>query len=519
MINLNNREPIFPFVDPDNLDPDDPSLEPDEQDYVRQLLKSPKLQEDQRAIRDMLSTLQANILKGHDRDHAVLIFLHFNTMDRKSRKLKGKIVTALKKMIRTKSVKVTSALTQLEEMRRYRRHKIPGGTVTNLYLTAAGYRALGFKDNQLPNDRCFRAGINASANRLNDPETWKLEEPYRQDVDQDHIHAMILMTDDDVQYLGRQVRLILNEMLKTPSGLELARVVTIEHGHQLRDAELQPIEHFGFRDGLSNPLFLNTDRKQVGKYGGDSRWRPWAPLNLILTPEPSARKTPGYGSFLVYRKLEQNVPFFNDQIRNLGLSLSKGRDEPTTLERARALVVGRFSEGTPLTLEKMPYLSQYNSQPNYNNFTYDDDPTGAKCPFHAHIRKANPRNDDSRDRRIVRRGITYGERNLERERQGLQAPPAKDVGLLFMCFQADIALQFEFIQSSLNNPDLPEKKSGIDPISGQTPGRQSLSDLAWPRTWGNSGDIYKDIFNSCVSLKGGEYFFAPSISFLKNIAS
>jgi deferrochelatase/peroxidase EfeB len=69
------------------------------------------------------------------------------------------------------------------------------------------------------------------------------------------------------------------------------------------------------------------------------------------------------------------------------------------------------------------------------------DPAGARCPFHAHTRKTNPRGDAGlafeRTRRIVRRGITYGERP-DLADGATAEPPSTGVGLLFQSFQANL---------------------------------------------------------------------------------
>ena len=52
-------------------------------------------------------------------------------------------------------------------------------------------------------------------------------------------------------------------------------------------------------------------------------------------------------------------------------------------EQLAAAFVGRARDGTPLV--------QHTDQ---NAFRYGGDPEGLRCPFGAHIRRANPRNED-----------------------------------------------------------------------------------------------------------------------------
>src|SRR5262249_46751559 len=143
-----------------------------------------------------------------------------------------------------------------------------------------------------------------------------------------------------------------------------------------------------------------------------------------------------------------------------------------------ALVVGRFENGTPVVLQPIE------GRPT-NNFTYDEDPDGAKCPFQAHIRKVNQRQAETRSRRIARRGITYGAREPEpQDNPGLEEVPAAGVGLLFMCYQKNIVKQFEYLQFVYaNNPGFPAgQEPGIDPLIGQ-PGGNGLGQQRWPARW------------------------------------
>jgi deferrochelatase/peroxidase EfeB len=152
--------------------------------------------------------------------------------------------------------------------------------------------------------------------------------------------------------------------------------------------------------------------------------------------------------------------------------------------------------------------------PVFNNFNFDNDKNGGKCPIQGHIRKVNPRgksrNDqlEERKHRIARRGILYGKRKFD-----LSDHPEKGVGLLFMCFQADIAKQFEHLQKMAN-----ATTGGLDPIIGQTANKKTPLQQQWPSDWAGEGRKTKAFnFQGFVTLQGGEYFFAPSISFLRRL--
>lgn len=180
--------------------------------------------------------------------------------------------------------------------------------------------------------------------------------------------------------------------------------------------------------------------------------------------------------------------------QELGL---KGEDE----ERAGAMLVGRFEDGTPVTLQSEDGADS----PVMNDFTYASDPDGLKCPHYAHIRKVNPRRTTAAGRRHVmaRRGQTYGVRA-----PNLGDRPTGDVGLLFMAFNANLRTQFEYTQKSLANHGDPT--SPIDPVIGQ--GRRRP--LRSPVEWGEPKTRATARIAPAVTMKGGEYFFMPSLPFL-----
>ena len=235
---------------------------------------------------------------------------------------------------------------------------------------------------------------------------------------------------------------------------------------------------------------------------------------------PAANSATSLGSYFVFRKLEQNVKRFKQREEALANALGLAGVDA---ERAGALVVGRFEDGTPLVL-----ASGEKDEPPFNDFNFASDPKSERCPFRAHIRKPNPRRGSTaflnefrlRDHRggerghiMARRSITYGSRHLD----GRGVPvdwPSGGVGLLFMAYMADIANQFEFTQAAwANNKDFVDLWAGIDPVIGQV---TQARPLAGNDGWSDKSNLDFDIADF-VTLKGGEYFFAPSLSFLRSI--
>ena len=129
---------------------------------------------------------------------------------------------------------------------------------------------------------------------------------------------------------------------------------------------------------------------------------------------------------------------------------------------------------------------------------------------------------------MARRGITYGPPRPHNadgsEFDDAGHEPEKDVGLLFMAYMASVEEQFEFTQQSwANNPGFvgninparPHPPTGIDPIIGQS---ATAADFQHTYQDGWTSGAPKTLsFAQFVTLQGGEYFFAPSLSFMRSV--
>ena len=240
----------------------------------------------------------------------------------------------------------------------------------------------------------------------------------------------------------------------------------VEYGSRLRarfEHGSGDIEHFGYRDGISQPLMIAQDAAAEVAARGDKHWDPSAPLSLALVAEDETATT--FGSFMVFRKLEQDVAAFRRKLDE------QARASGVAADTLGAMAVGRHRDGTPL----VPTGAAPGA--DANDFAYDQDATDAQCPFHAHIRKTNPRGDLSRrpdaplplevERRfrIVRRGTTYGARP---DLDGSGDPPSGGVGLLFMCFDSSLR-QFAIQQEGADRNAFAFASVGVDPLIGHNP--------------------------------------------------
>lgn len=287
------------------------------------------------------------------------------------------------------------------------------------------------------------------------------------------------------------------------------------------------IEHFGYVDGRSQPLFLTQDiadeQANAARNGGPGSldWDPAFPLSRVLVPDTAAANPDvDFGSYFVFRKLEQNVRRFKQAEQDIADQLGlMGEDR----ERAGAILIGRFEDGTPLTVQR----TAGEALPVTNDFNYDQDADGLKCPFHGHIRKSNPRGsggfetpENERKHIMARRGQTYGQRTDD---PGADLPPGArptgGVGLLFMAFNVDFGQQVDFVQEAwVNSQGFPKVPAGtpapgLDQVIGQGP----RGPLSQPKIWDATTAVDVDPAPQAVTLKGGEYFFMPSLDFLNAI--
>jgi deferrochelatase/peroxidase EfeB len=337
---------------------------------------------------------------------------------------------------------------------------------------------------------------------------------------------------------------------------------------------LRGFEPFGFRDGISEPEidwsrlrhipkdellytnivaageFLLGYPNEYGKYTERPLLDAGAKGTADLLPaedEPHKRDLGRNGTYLVMRQLEQDVRGFWRFVDAAAKS-----EAPERLRLAEAMV-GRTMEGAPLVPPSSTAIAgvERGETRAANNFTYDGDPNGARCPFGAHIRRANPRNADlpgrpggflarnlarlgfgskdfrgditasTRFHRLLRRGREYG--TLLNIEEALQPAPPDDPkrGIHFVCLNANISRQFEFVQNSwIVGTKFDGLSEESDPLLGN---RAAVGDCPYtgnftlPREAGPPQVVSG--LPQFITLRGGAYFFLPSVRALLYFAS
>lgn len=460
----------------------------------------------------MLRDLQGNILKGHGRPETSNLFFKLDPAKQQASR------RALREIA---NYHLTSAYQQLLETEHFQQGGESGGTFVAMMLSFAGYVAIGRQALAPAGEPQFVKGMRdaASIAAVKDPAVATWEAPFAQDI-----HVMVLVADME----RNGVRLKRDKIVDILDQAG-ATLVHEQKGAAVKDTHNNGIEHFGYVDGRSQPLLLVEDINKESQDAGVKRWDPQFGLDAALVQEPP--QSPGsvtFGSYFIFRKLEQNVRLFKRREQELATAL--GLTTAETREIAGALAVGRFEDGTPVTMS-----DESRSENPPNDFNYAGD-AGTRCPFHAHIRKVNPRGSgpgglpDERTRIMPRRGIPF--EDVARAVHPSDLPgcdslaefdakvgpklPTGGVGLLFMAYNSSLTKQFVFTQGSwANAPAFPAPAAGLDPVIGQGAG---VAAQTWRKAWDEPTSATAPLdFHGFVTMRGGEYFYAPSLSALKGL--
>jgi Dyp-type peroxidase family len=213
---------------------------------------------------------------------------------------------------------------------------------------------------------------------------------------------------------------------------------------------------------------------------------------------------------MVYRKLHQNLATFRAYLDEHAALYAGGK------EKLAAKLIGRWRDGTPIELSPDSEDQSITQDPaRSTNFTFAADPEGTRCPMGAHVRRVNPRDSFGFDgklinrRRITRRGLPYGTWTPEDQ----PVSDSDERGVIFIALNANISRQFEFVQQQWinygNDARLGNEKDML--IGNHTGhGRFFVQGDATPT---NPPFVCSDLPNF-IELRGGDYFFLPSITAL-----
>jgi Dyp-type peroxidase family len=354
--------------------------------------------------------------------------------------------------------------------------------------------------------------------------------------------AMLVLFDCDAGRLAATV-----DKVAAAIGSSGGSVTFVQRMKDLPPPDEPVIEPFGFVDGVSQPILRDSPRARrphnadhvvdageiVLGYPDNSGFIPPTPtvradndrhrmLPEMAPPQPGVppsftgggsdgRRDLGRdGSFLVVRHLQQDPPKFHAFSRAEAERLSAEANCPFAgqpLDALQALLeakmVGRWANGSSLV--RHPHGPAKQQREPDNDFIFGrEDPQGLACPFGAHIRRSNPRDSLDTDS-ASQLALSNCHRILRVGRQYEAA--ASDTGLpglMFMCLNADIERQFEFLQQTWvlgrNFHDLLDEQ---DPMVGHSPPERVFT---IPTT---QGPVRLRGLDDFVRVRGGGYFFMP----------
>jgi Dyp-type peroxidase family len=474
-----------------------------------------------------IDQIQGNITPGFNKDYQAFLFLKIE--GRKEDKFRHWLAELAPRVTSMEQVLAFKSLLT-EEARRGQPPKVKT-TWINIAFSHPALGKLGAIQDVDFKDEAFTKGLTKDrANRIlgdpeSNPEKWVVGGPNNEATD----IILIVASDDRLDLFNEVARI--GKSIYEPPGQSGVKVIFTQYGANLPGRR----EHFGFRDGISQPgvrgqisgnsgsyLTPRYEDESQGNSGLDLVWpgefvfganypkqhpdnaREAGPPSLDITTAPAWAED---GSFLVFRRLKQNVgafhTFLHDEAKKLGI----------TPDLFGAKCVGRWASGAPiLRAHQKDNVKWAEDDSKNNDFMFTEDRTGEVCPFAAHIRKVYPRGDvkesEVQKHRLLRRGIPYGEPSLSSPTAPVPDTEDANRGLLFLAYQTSIENQFEFLQDQANDP----KGTKPDPIIGQhteqrTRKRQFIVTLGKQKTV----TIEKD----WVIPTGGGYFFTPSIKTLQ----
>ncbi len=446
--------------------------------------------------------IQGFVLRGYNLPVARYLFLHFEDAT-KARSLVGRLLH-----------KVTTG-----------QHWDNGKPLStlNVAFTHLGLVALDLPDATLltfPVE--FQQGMKKRAAILGDtgansPEHW--DECWRTD----RVHAWVGINAQSPEALDAECAEVMAFVEETGGATLLA---SQDAAAAVVGGKPNTREHFGFTDGFGNPDYLGVERSSQpgqGKLMPNGSWAPLATGELLLGYADEAGELPvapvphllaSNGTFMVYRKLHQNLATFRVYLDGHSALYGGGK------EKLAAKFIGRWRDGTPIELSPDRPDASIAQDPNRNtNFTFGGDPEGTRCPVGAHVRRVHPRDAFGFDgklinrRRITRRGLAYGRFAAEGEAVSDQ----EERGVIFMALNASISRQFEFVQQQWieygNDAHLGNEK---DMLMGNHGGEGRF--FIQGDTGSTNPPFVCGGLPNFVELRGGDYFFLPSITALGMIS-
>lgn len=513
--------------------------------------------------REARDDVQGNVIPGFNKDHQHFLFLRIRDL------------TPTRRWLFDLAPRLASMDDVLAFVRAHRSLRLRLGTreprldatwINVAFSHRAIERLAGEQEANAFGELSFRQGLAARSTYLGDPaqathpghsSNWLVG---GQDNEAD---ILVIIAADDASDLEDVVQ-------ETKEDATAARLeLLFEQRGDTLPGKLRGHEHFGFKDGVSQPgvrgrvssapsdfitpRYLATDDPHARLFAKPGQPLVWPGQFLLGEPRQDpqdlfkkaapAENFPTWarrGSYLVCRRLRQDVVAFWE------FAVSAAAEVGLPAQHFASMLVGRWPSGAPLMRAPAGDDAALGGDEFANNhFLFNDDTRpsvlrplpgypgdshaaaradilGTVCPSFAHIRKLNPRDSgtdlgtptDSLLRLMLRRGIPFGQPLV-----GVENPSSEllrqERGLMFISFGATIEDQFEFITRRWANSAVQPGLGGHDPIMGQREKAGSRERYVDFPSDGGSKRIRLD--REWIVPTAGGYFFAPPISAVASV--
>jgi Dyp-type peroxidase family len=517
-----------------------------------------------------MAEIQGIVVPGFFKPHQTMIGLRFPP---------GRAaILRVKAYLRTVARDVSSAKATLDDRRDYRAFAAglkpepdPLSSVLQaIALSFPGLRKLGIKPEAIPS-AAFRLGMAARSAFLGDPRTgqgspneWRVGGPSTE------LDALLIVA-------GNKRHTVSRRAAELSDGARQGGLVIVYSEEGDVRSDLPGHEHFGFNDGISQPGIRGRASHKANDFiteryiaprqlpesllfgfpGQDLVWpgafvlgQAGASHDPLIAGPPilAVPRWTANGSFLVFRRLVQDVGLFWRTMRALARELSTRPGFETIDEDwLAARLMGRWPSGAPVNRapDRDSRALGENREAN-NHFRFDSncrkldllskyedtfamskaDPAGIACPWAAHIRKNNTRDsaastggrDSTYRRRLLRVGVPFGPPLRDRFATAEEDPDFGNRGLLFVSIQASIEDQFEFLTARwMGDPSRPRMPSGHDIVVGQNDAHNECRQRRCVIFGADGQQAEIRTAEQWIIPTGGGYFFVPSISVLRDV--